>query len=69
MFGLVFYGCRSLLIAIQPGLYSFETEYISLSHLLSYSIYFVVGDLFKMKFYDKVVRIMLWIKNPSSDES
>lgn len=69
MFGAVFYGSRRFLLAIFSGLYAYSGNYISLPHILSYSIYFVVGDLFKMKFYDKVISMMLFIKNPSSDES
>ncbi len=67
MFGAIFYGCRALLLQIQPSLYNMQGQYLSLSHILAYSIYFILGDIFKIKLYGKVVRLMIWIKNPSSD--
>lgn len=69
LFGAIFFGCRMLLLEIQEPLYRYQTQYVSLSHVLSYSIYFFLGELFKRKFYGKVVEVMLIVKNPSSDES
>lgn len=69
IFGSIFYGCRMLLLAIQAPLYRFQTSYISLSHILSYSIYLVLGEFFKRKLYGKIVDVMLIVKNPCSDES
>ena len=65
-FGLVFYACRMLLIGIYNNFYSLQGKYFSISHLLAYSIYLIIADIFKLQLYGKIVNAMIYIKNPSS---
>jgi hypothetical protein len=67
-FGALFHGCRMFLLAIHEPLFFAQTDYFSLSHSVAYSIYLVVGDIFKLKLYGQVVDLMLLIKNPTSDD-
>jgi hypothetical protein len=67
IFAGLFHGCRMFLLQIHDPLYGYQGRYFSLSHLLAYSIYLIVGDIFKIQMYDKVVALLIWIKNPSSD--
>lgn len=67
VFGALFHGCRLFLLSIYDGLYSLQGQYFSLSHLIAYSIYLIIGDIFKIKLYGKIVSFMIYIKNASSD--
>ena len=55
------------LLDIYDSLYHLQGRYFSVSHLLAYSIYLIIADIFKMQLYDKIVFAMIYIKNPSSD--
>ena len=66
-FGAVFHACRMFLVEIYNSFYSLQGRYFSVSHLLAYSIYLIIADIFKLQLYGKIVNGMIWIKNPSSD--
>ena len=68
VFGAIFHGCRMFLLHIYNDLYALKRgDYFSFPHLLAYSIYLVVSEVFQRKMYFKIVNAMIWIKNPSSD--
>lgn len=56
------------LVEIYNGLYALKKgDYFSFPHLIAYSIYLIVSQIFQIKMYGKIVNFMLLIKNPSSD--
>ena len=69
IFGSIFYGCRVLLIQLYEPLYNVRFSILSASALLSYSVYFLIGDVFKLKFYGFIIKVMIRIKNPHDEES
>lgn len=66
LFAYIFYGCRQFHLAIYDSLYAYNyfNNIVSFSAIISYSIYFFIGDVFKIKFYGFIVRLMILIKNP-----
>lgn len=67
-FGAFFYGCRNLLISISDSLYNYQAKFVSLSHVIAYCLYFLLGDVFKFQFYGYIVNFMIFIKNPPTDQ-
>jgi hypothetical protein len=55
------------LVDIYNSFYHLQGRYFSLSHLFAYSIYLIIADIFKLQLYDKIVYVMIYVKNPSSD--
>ena len=69
IFAYIFYGCRNFHLSIFDSLYPYQFSVFNLSAIISYSMHFLVGDVFKMKFYGFIVRLMILIKNPPDEAS
>lgn len=66
--GAIFYGCRSLLLAITEPLHSFSTTGFSLPHVISYLIFFFIVDLLALLATDRIIRLLVRLQNPPTDE-
>lgn len=67
IFAYIFYGCRQFHLAIYDSLYAYQYSVFNLSAIISYSMYFCIGDVFKIKFYGFIVKLMILIKNPPDE--
>jgi hypothetical protein len=66
--GAVFYGCRMLLIAIYDPLSNLVVSRISLPHIISYLVFFVVIDLAAILATNRLIALMVRLQNPPTDE-
>jgi hypothetical protein len=68
IFGAVFHGTRMLLLAIFDGMAKMSVSFVSLPHLLAYSVFIGVVVLFKHVLLDKLIHLIVLFKNPPSDD-
>lgn len=66
--GVIFFGFRMMLLEIYEPLSAYQLDGIlSLPHLIVYALFFIVEEGFRLV-ADKVIRLMIYIQNPPSDE-
>ena len=68
LLGLIFMGFRRMLIRVYPGLSGVVISFLSFPHIFSYLLFFVFIELFTM-LVDKIIYLLIRMKNPPSDES
>jgi hypothetical protein len=65
--GAVFYGCRMLLLAIYDPLSNLKVSSLSLPHIISYLVFFIVIDLAAIIATDRLISLMIYLQNPPTD--
>lgn len=67
--GAIFHGCRMFLLEIYEPLSDLTFNYmISLPHIIAYLLFVVVQYLFRLILVKKIIKVMIYLQNPPSDE-
>ncbi len=66
--GAIFYGCRMLLLSIFERYAGWRVSYLSFAHFFAYLIFFLSVDLLRMFATDHILRFLVFLQNPPSDE-
>ena len=67
--GAIFHGCRMFLLEIYEPLSSLTFNgIISLPHIIAYLLFVVVEYLFRLILVKKIIKVMIYLQNPPSDE-
>jgi len=66
--GAIFYGCRCLLIGIYDSMSDAQFDYISIPHIIAYSIFFISSFVAQIFLTERIISLMVWLQNPPSDE-
>jgi len=65
--GAIFYGCRVILRTIYDSLSTAKINYISIPHIISYSIFYAFVFAADFLLIDRIIALMIWLQNPPSD--
>ena len=65
--GLIFWGFRRMLINIYNPLAGLTVGFLSFPHLIAYFIFFVVVDVVKLLVVDRIINLLIKLKNPPTD--
>ena len=65
-FGAFFHWVRMFLVQIYDPLSKIQVDYLSLPHVLAYSIFFLFIELFKLIVTDKLMQALVLFMNPPS---
>lgn len=66
--GAIFFGCRMFLLAIFDSMAGLTFQFFSVPHLLAYLLFFLFVDFFQALATDRVIKLLILLKNPASDE-
>ena len=66
--GVIFFGFRRMLVSIWAGMASLKAGFISIPHLIAYIMFFIFVDLFRYLATDRIIRLLVKMHNPASDE-
>jgi hypothetical protein len=65
--GAIFHGCRAILREIYDPLSNIMVDSISLPHVISYFIFFIIVDVLQFLLTDRIISLMVYLQNPPSD--
>ena len=68
VYGGVFFGCRMFLLEIFDSMAKNQVLFLSLPHLIAYSVYFIFVELVRIVIYRHLVRFLIFFKDPASDD-
>jgi hypothetical protein len=68
VFGGVFFGCRMFQLEIFNSMALNQVLFLSLPHVIAYSVYFIFVELVQMVTYRHLVRFLIFFKDPASDD-
>ena len=67
--GAIFYGFRMMILEIyEPLVDLVVVGTISLPHTISYALYFICAEIFRLILAEKIISVMVYLQNPPSDE-
>ena len=67
LIGLLFAGFRRMLVVMYDSMAGLTIGFLSFPHLLAYFFFFLSVDLVKYFVIDRIISLLIKLKNPPSD--